>query len=315
MPDLSANLVIDFTTNNIALRLIDEFDSYEEGDLLRLFGRPQTAPVRTYSGQPPRPHAPDYTVAPPLDLCSPATSVLTSEICVIDFDQSFTTTASPPPERPGIPANYLAPEVAAGRRPLSPASDLWALGCAIFRMRSGDDLFFDYDTDCPADALRQIVKAMGALPEEWGQTRFDEEGFAVEGKEGEPFWSLEEMRPLEDRVQAIVNEPPSLFINEALDAAVEEPEAAMFDDDAALRVPYADALSSMLWRPTAVCVDGDYFARYSDETVDMLKAFPRISGSEAALLVDLLSKIFTYDPETRIGVEELVAHPWFTAVG
>jgi serine/threonine-protein kinase SRPK3 len=309
--------VRDFTTNNIALRLINEFSSYEESHLLELFGRPQTAPIRTYSGKPPGPHAPDYNVVP-LDFCSSTTNVLSSEICVIDFDQSFTTTG-PSPERPGIPAKYLAPEVAVGHSQ-SPASDVWALGCAIFRIRSGDDLFFDYDTDCPADALRQIVKAVGELPEEWRQTKFDEEGFAIaEGEEGEPFWSLEETRPLENRIRDIVDEPSGLFISgqgDALRAVDGEPEAAMFDDDAALRVPYPAALSSMVWKPTAVCVDGAYFTAYSDNTDGMLEAFPRISESEASLLADLLSKVFTYDPTVRLEAEALVAHPWFhPAVG
>lgn len=298
----------------MALHLIDEFDSYEESDLLKLFGRPRTAPVRTYSGEPPEPHAPDYIVVP-LDFCSANTNVLSSEICVIDFDQSFTITG-PPPERPGIPAKYLAPEVAVGQ-PLSPASDVWALGCSIFRVRSGDDLFFDYDTDCPADALRQIVKAVGELPNEWKQTQFDEEGYAiVDGRAGEPFWSLEETRSLENRVRGIIDEPVSLFINGygkavgAMDID-EEPEAVMFEDDAALRVPYPAALSSMVWKPTAVCVGGAYFTAYSDETDRMLEAFPRISKPEVSLLVDLLSKVFTYDPIKRLKAEELVMHPWF----
>ena len=136
----------DFTVHNIALHLIDEFDSYNESDLIELFGHPQTAPVRTYSEKPPRPHAPDYIVIP-LDFCSLTTTVLSRDICVIDFDQSFTI-EDPPSDPLGIPAKYLAPEVAVGRF-ASSASDIWALGCAIFRIRSGDDLFFDYDTDCP----------------------------------------------------------------------------------------------------------------------------------------------------------------------
>lgn len=280
--------------------------------MFELFGRPETAPFRTYSGNPPGPHGPEYIVVP-LDFCSSTTNVLSSEICVIDFDQSFTTTG-PPPERLGIPAKYLAPEVAVGQPP-SPASDVWALGCAIFRIRSGDDLFFDYDTNCPYDALRQIVKAVGELPEEWRQTRFDEEGRAVvDGEGGETFWSLGETRPLEERVRGIVDEPPGLFINrlgEAVDAADEEPEPAMFDDDAVLREPYSAALSSMIWKPTAVCVAGTYFTSYPDEEDGILDPFPRISEPEASLLVDLLSKIFTYNPATRIKAEELVTHPWF----
>lgn len=43
----------------------------------------------------------------------------------------------------------------------------------------------------------------------------------------------------------------------------------------------------------------------------MLKAFPKISELEASLLIDLLSKIFTYDPEKRPSAEEVAAHPWF----
>ncbi|KAI1644296.1 kinase-like protein [Daldinia loculata] len=302
----------DFTVSNMALRLINEFDLYEEDYLFELFGRPQTAPLRTYSGDPPGPHGPKYIVVP-LDFCSSATNLLSSEICIIDFDQSFTITG-PPLERPGIPAKYLAPEIAVGR-PASPASDIWALGCAIFRIRSGDDLFFDYDTDTPTDALRQIVKALGELPEEWKQTRFDEEGVAVaDGERGELFWSLEETRSLDDRVRGIIDEPLGLFINrlgEAVNATDEKPGAAMFDDDAALREPYSPALSSIVWKPTAVCVAGTYFIAYSDELDGILEAFPRISELEASLLVDLLSKVFTYDPATRLKAEELVTHPWF----
>lgn len=302
----------DFTVSNMALRLVNEFDSYEEGDLFNLFGRPQTGPVRTYSGKPLGPHAPEYIVVP-LDFCSSNINVLCSEICIIDFDQSFTTTG-PPPERPGIPAKYLAPEVAVGQ-PSSPTADIWALGCAIFRIRSGDDIFFDYDTNCPADALRQIVKAVGELPEEWRQTRFDEEGISVvDGEGGELFWSLEKTWPLEDRVRGIMDEPAALFINslgEAEQATAEEPEEPMFEEHAALREPYSAAFSSMVWKPTAVCVAGTYFTAYSDETDVLLEAFPRISEPEASLLVDLLYKVFTYNPAIRPSAEQLVDHPWF----
>jgi hypothetical protein len=113
----------------------------------------------------------------------------------------------------------------------------------MFRIRSGDDLFFDYDIDCPADALRQIVRAMGELPEKWKQMQFDEDGFAVvEGEEGKPFWNLEETRPLADRVRGIADEPAGPFINGRGDAfeVVDvdwNPEVAMFDDDGALRTP------------------------------------------------------------------------------
>ncbi|KAJ3544706.1 hypothetical protein NM208_g2910 [Fusarium decemcellulare] len=274
----------DFTTSNIVLRLKDEFDSYTESDLIKLFGRPQTAPLKTYSEKPPGPHGPNYIVARP-------------------------------PERPGIPAKYMAPEVAVGR-PSTSASDIWALGCAIFRTRSGDDIFFDYDTDCPEDALRQIEKTLGPLPDEWKDTKFNPQGLAVvDGGDGEPYWSLDETRPLKDRVHAIFDEPPSLFISregEAVEIPDEEVDGVLFDDDAAMRVPYSPAFSSMVWRPTAVCVAGTYMAGYTEETDGILEAFPRIPEREEELLLDLLSKIFTYDTAKRLKAEEVVEHPWFS---
>jgi serine/threonine protein kinase len=159
--------------------------------------------------------------------------------------KSFVTTG-PLPEQPGTLAKYLAPEVAVGQ-PSSPAADVWALGCAVFCVRSGDDLFFNHDTDCPADALRQIVKVVGELPEVWREIHFEIEGFAVvDGEGGEPFWSLEEPRPLEDRVQDIVDEPSGLFINtrgEALEALDmdEEPKSVMFDVESTVPYPAAPA--------------------------------------------------------------------------
>ncbi len=321
----------------MALRLTHEFDSYSEADLLTLSGPPQTAPLLAYSGKPPGPHAPDYIVVA-LDFCSfSERNLLSDDLSIIDFDQCFNMTAPPPPRQLGIPAKYLAPEVAVGQRP-SPASDIWALGCAIFRVRAGDDLFFDYDTACPADALRQIVKTMGeaSLPEEWRRTRFDEEGHAVvtepggKGEDGEQFWILNESRPLESRVRGIVDELAGLVARNGsssgggspsepaeMAADGESEPVAMFEDEAgaALRVPYPAALRSRLWKPTAVYVDGEYVADYSEETDRLLEAFPRIDESEAPLLLDFLSRVFTYDPGSRATAKELIAHPWFALPG
>jgi len=85
----------------------------------------------------------------------------------------------------------------------------------------------------------------------------------------------------------------------------------MVSFDLEFRVPYPAAIESMVWKPTAVCVEGGYFAAYSDELEETLKAFPRISRSEASLLLDLLFRTFAYDPAKRITAEELVVHAWF----
>ncbi|EJT70664.1 serine/threonine protein kinase [Gaeumannomyces tritici R3-111a-1] len=268
-------------------------------------------------GEPPEPHAPKYVVAP-LDLRAPATvNLFTGEVCIIDFDQSFATASGPAQGSwPGTPLKYLAPEACVGR-PLSPASDIWALGCAIFRLRKGDDIFYDWDTNCPADALTVIAEVIGELPEDWAQTRFNYDGFLAEDDEpGDPYLPPDTARPLEGHVRGIVDEPASLFISadgRLVDPADVNPPSPIMPEWHPLREPYPPPLRSMVWKPTAICVAGNYSVAYSSggETEKMLEAFPKIPEREADLLFDLLSKIFIYDPDKRLTAEEVVAHPWF----
>jgi serine/threonine-protein kinase SRPK3 len=37
----------------------------------------------------------------------------------------------------------------------------------------------------------------------------------------------------------------------------------------------------------------------------------RLSSEEVELLADLLGKMLKYDPRDRIGIDEVVEHPWF----
>lgn len=117
----------------------------------------------TMAGKPVGPSAPAYIVRP-LDFCVASTNLLTSRLCVIDFDQCFQK--DQPPARIVTPAIYMAPEVAI-EHPYSEASDIWALGCVIFRMRSSEDIFLDYDTCCPSQVLQQIECTIGDLPDGW----------------------------------------------------------------------------------------------------------------------------------------------------
>ncbi|KAL8295833.1 hypothetical protein RB597_009103 [Gaeumannomyces tritici] len=272
----------DLTPSNLVLRLAEDFASYSEAEILRLLGAPKTDSLGTLSGEPPEPHAPN-----------PAQG-----------------------SWPGTPLKYLAPEACVGR-PLSPASDIWALGCAIFRLRKGDDIFYDWDTNCPADALTVIAEVIGELPEDWAQTRFNYDGFLAEDDEpGDPYLPPDTARPLEGHVRGIVDEPASLFISadgKLVDPADVNPPSPVMPEWHPLREPYPPPLRSMVWKPTAICVAGNYFVAYSSggETEKMLEAFSKIPEREADLLFDLLSKIFIYDPDKRLTAEEVVAHPWF----
>jgi serine/threonine protein kinase len=124
---------------------------------------------------------------------------------------------------------------------------------------------------------------------------------------------LEESKPLGGRVRSIVDEPKGLAVDRKGEVVemTEEPAPGVFGDWAAMRAPYPDWAKGMVWKPTAVCVEGGYIEGYGEETDEMLRAFPRIEEREAALLVDLLEKMFRYDPAERVTAEEVVGHPWF----
>lgn len=82
-----------------------------------------------------------------------------------------------------------------------------------------------------------------------------------------------------------------------------------------LITPYPSVYQAMLWRPATIRVDGhlDLEDSWWDEDTMVVKAdaFPLIEDREAELFVDLMSRIFVYEPETRATVQEVLAHPWF----
>ncbi|KAK9483125.1 kinase-like domain-containing protein, partial [Lipomyces starkeyi] len=76
--------------------------------------------------------------------------------------------------------SYCAPEVYFERK-MSNWSDVWALGCIIFEMRAGRQLFESF-LGGPHEVLLQIVQILGKLPEPWWSSwdkrhvYFDEDG-------------------------------------------------------------------------------------------------------------------------------------------
>ncbi|KAM4057844.1 kinase [Hirsutella rhossiliensis] len=75
--------------------------------------------------------------------------------------------------------------------------------------------------------------------------------------------------------------------------------------------PFPRCFSDMVWNPRAIKVDNVYLSGYNDEWDMLLEALPKIPKQEAALLYDLLSKIFVYDTTRRPTAREMLNHPWF----
>ncbi|KAK3313708.1 kinase-like domain-containing protein [Apodospora peruviana] len=90
-------------------------------------------------------------------------------VCVADFGESFD--ANDLPEDLSIPQEYRAPEYILDKR-LGIESDIWALGCTLFEIRTGRRLFDTVDDD-PDEHLARIVKMLGKFPEPWWSTTWE----------------------------------------------------------------------------------------------------------------------------------------------
>lgn len=127
-----------------------------------LIGTPEKTYVHTESGEKLPTSSPRYLTVP-ANLSKLLDKYLTDQICVIDFGECFPI--SSPPEDLGIPENYLPPELLLEHEnAVSPACDIWALGCTLFEIREQLPLFYMiFDKD---ELLAEMVRFFGKPPKE-----------------------------------------------------------------------------------------------------------------------------------------------------
>jgi serine/threonine-protein kinase SRPK3 len=280
------------------------FDQYTEDDIYRQFGNPEKQSPETESGETPAsPEWPTYVVKA-IDFLSVEENIICKDIRLIDFDQSFPVT-SPPQDLLGTPAEWLAPEIAVGHKP-SPASDVWALGCCLFRLRAGECPFTGYEVTSPGDLMRVIIQYLGDIPNSWGVPLFDFYGRPTQDpSKGKPLTTWFEKRTLKDLVDKIWDQPENGIVHP--ENAGSNPSSLCEEEI----TPFPECFSDMIWKPTATRIGNTYLHGYDDETDELLKAMPKISEQESTLFYDLLSKIFIYDPSDRITAADMLEHPWF----
>ncbi len=264
--------------------------------------------------------APEYVVEP-ADLAKLDPSYLTTSLRVIDFDQVFCFREPPPPGIPpnpgfglGIPIVSLAPEAiiegAAG-----PASDIWALGCTLFRMRAGMQLLGDWHFNIACNVLEEIFDISGPPPPKWSKLQFRENGWPVLSPRSgtDENISTEEygQEPpdpdgdLKAKVYGIWDENRSTP-NTPGSSRSGTPPPTMAKSLPRSRDPSPSKVvqvtkSSISWKvgpdvvPCWANIDG---------------GFPHIHPDEAAQFLDLLTRIFAYDVRQRITAAEILEHPW-----
>ena len=220
------------------------------------------------------PSAPTLVVEPIADI---KPQYVTESILIIDFGQSFFLD-SPPSSGLGTPWSYRAPEAIFDLE-ASVYSDIWALGCIIFEIRAGEQLFEAFWQE-PDEILDQLVRALGKLPEPWWQ--------AWDGKanhHSEEDLPLASSYSLQDHVKSIGSEDA---IDDKSDLAATQNANNCKSESGGLSADKKTALS----KPQGA----------------------KLSLAEVASLYDLLSKMLKYESEERMTAEEVYKHPGFTEI-
>ena len=212
-------------------------------------------------------------------------ALLKDSIRLIDFGIAFFVDS--PPEDLGTPPSFTAPEVwfegAAGR-----STDLWALGCAIYTVRSNATMIETTWGGTPLECVSGMVELLGAPPKRWDCLYFDDDDIPKprneipEGEDIPPWTDGEAIRlPLSELAANVADEyhgPP-------------RPK----DSIPRPKGPYELEMEAkgrfIMWPEVKPNVE--------------------ISTEEAELFGDLLGKLIKWEPDERTSTEQLLEHPWF----
>lgn len=160
----------DITPKNVLLQL-KGMDTWPTETIYQQLGHPIRHQVFTFSGQRPDLSAPEYLVES-ASFSSVDFKYISEQALLIDLGEAFPE-LSPPSNGVGTPVSYCSPELLmeskAGR-----ASDIWALACTIFEIRSGFPLFESF-VGSAVEILEEMLRILGRPPEpchsRWEQYR------------------------------------------------------------------------------------------------------------------------------------------------
>ncbi|KAK9247894.1 CMGC/SRPK protein kinase [Lipomyces tetrasporus] len=266
----------DLSTSNVLIQLA-HVDTWSDQDVYELLGSPVTDRVRLFSGELNNmTSAPEYLVAP-ANLSNLESKWLAEKILLVDFGQSFML-QQPPHNDVGITMSYCAPEVYFdGKRTVW--SDIWALGCMIFEIRAGCQLFESF-LGGPHEVILQIVETLGKLPEPWWNSwekrhvYFDEDGKPIKG----PDICFSAEHPLIGQIRDIGAEESRVITDEGT-----------IDENLLKNTVPAEPETESIFEPRGT----------------------RLTEAEVEVFGDLLRKVLKYNPEERLQIEKIVKHAWF----
>ncbi|TVY75882.1 Serine/threonine-protein kinase SRPK [Lachnellula suecica] len=266
----------DITPNNI-LHRVSGLNGLAVHEVLQILGSPVLNPVMNASNEcHNEPTAPKYLVYP-VNWSAVDTQYISKSPCLIDLGESFHI--SQPPENLGTPGPYRSPELLLDKK-AGLGSDIWALGCTLFEIRTGRKLFDTFD-DGDDDYLDAMVQVLGKLPERWWEETWearrriyrdevDERGLVVAVRELEPSQTFQEGNGIISTVH------PSVAVGAR---------------------SLLDALAPGLW--------------YMPDQPGSRDCHRDISQEEKERFAELLGRLLKYRPEERRSAKDAMNHEWF----
>lgn len=157
----------DLTSENILFQLTN-FDSWTERKVHAQLGSPRKLPIAEGPGRP------RYLVDSAYFFKADP-GLLTKNIIIVDHSESFFI-KSPPLQELQYTNYYAAPEVLFGWD-VTIYSDIWAVGCLIYEMHSGNPLFYLAMQNPPLEAVSQIIGVLGKPLHRWMSVQFNEDDY------------------------------------------------------------------------------------------------------------------------------------------
>ncbi|KAI1357397.1 kinase-like domain-containing protein [Xylaria arbuscula] len=232
--------------------------------------------------------APTYAVQA-MNLTQLPSKYLSNQLCILDFDQTYSSQDTPRSIL-RISPRYLAPETIFEMRN-GPPADVWALGCLIFRMRCGPDIFLQDIFESPDNTVFAMYTSLGGhLSEHWKKVPFDSYGWPASRD------SLEVDDTYCDFSGDYNIRGPSLREDVETTFDVNGPQNVDDEDGAVKFRRYLPREAYELGR-----LRPEWAAK---------NAIP-ISREEADSFLALMLQVFEYDPEKRITASAMLAQPWF----
>ena len=151
---------VDITPKNVLLQL-KGIDKWSPETTYQQLGSPIREEVFTSSGQKPDLSAPRHLVES-ASFSGVDVEYFSEQALLIDLGEAFPA-VSPPSHGVGTPISYCSPELILEKK-ASKASDVWALACTTFEIRSGFPLFESFVGSSTA-VLQEMVRILGIPPE------------------------------------------------------------------------------------------------------------------------------------------------------